>query len=108
MLINPQHWPILSRLLDEALEIPSEARARWLDALPPSDRPYKEELQSLLQHESGSATCELLDILPNLRDAVDHARAAVTVRPLKAGTAVGPYVIEREIGRGGMGAVWLA
>jgi tetratricopeptide (TPR) repeat protein len=30
------------------------------------------------------------------------------MRALKPGAAVGPYVIEREIGSGGMGAVWLA
>jgi len=108
MLINPQHWPILSRLLDEALEMAPEARARWLETLPPCDRPYKEELQSLLRHESGIDSDELLDILPDLRDAVDHARAVVQARPLRSGTAIGPYVIEREIGSGGMGAVWLA
>ena len=108
MLINPQHWPILSRLLDEALEMPPEARARWLEALPPCDQPYKEELESLLRHESGIDSDELLDILPDLRDAVDHARAVVQARPLRSGTAIGPYVIEREIGSGGMGAVWLA
>ena len=71
MLINPQHWPILSRLLDEALELPADAGDRWLVGMP-------------------------------------AAGAAVSARPLKSGTAVGPYVIEREIGSGGMGAVWLA
>jgi serine/threonine-protein kinase len=108
MLINPQHWPVLSRLLDEALELPPEARDRWLEALPPADRPYADELRTLLRHQSTSMTGDFLDILPNLRDAVDNARAAISARPLRPGTAVGPYVIEREIGRGGMGAVWLA
>lgn len=37
MLINPQHWPILSRLLDEALEMPPEGRDCWLEALPSAD-----------------------------------------------------------------------
>ena len=108
MLINPQHWPVLSRLLDEVLDLPPEARERWLHALPPADRPYRGELQALLRHQSTSGPDDLLDILPNLRDALDNARAAVSARPLRAGIAVGPYVIEREIGSGGMGSVWLA
>ena len=108
MLINPQHWPILSRLLDEALELPAEGRDRWLEGLPAADRPYEQELRTLLRHHSSSETGDLLDIFPDLRNAVEGARAAVSARPLKAGTAVGPYVIERELGSGGMGAVWLA
>jgi serine/threonine-protein kinase len=108
MLINPKHWPILSRLLDEALEVPPEARERWLESLKAPDSAYREELRSLLRHGSVNETDDFLDILPSLRDAVDNARAAVSVTPLRPGAAVGPYVVEREIGSGGMGAVWLA
>jgi serine/threonine protein kinase len=108
MLINPKHWPILSRLLDEALDVPPEARERWLESLPAADSAYKEELRTLLRHGSAEETRDFLDILPNLREAVDNARAAVSIPPLRPGTAVGPYVVEREIGSGGMGAVWLA
>jgi serine/threonine protein kinase len=108
MLIDPKQWPMLSRLLDEALEVPPEARERWLESLPPDDVIYQEELRTLLRHSTTSQTREFLDILPNLQEAVEDARAAVRIPILKPGTAVGPYVIEREIGSGGMGAVWLA
>ncbi len=108
MLIDPKHWPTLSRLLDEALEVPPEARERWLDSLPPADLMYKEDLRTLLRHGGGAETRDFLDILPDLKDAVAGARAAVVAIQLRPGTAVGPYVIEREIGSGGMGAVWLA
>jgi eukaryotic-like serine/threonine-protein kinase len=108
MLINPKRWPILSRLLDEALDVPPEARERWLESLSPADSAYKDELRTLLRHGTAAKTHDFLDILPDLKEAVDAARAAVNVTPLKPGTAVGPYVVEREIGSGGMGAVWLA
>ena len=81
MLINPQHWPILSRLLDEALEMPPEARERWLEALPPADRPIRRSCGPCCGTSPRSETGDFLDILPNLRDAVDNARAAVSARP---------------------------
>jgi serine/threonine protein kinase len=108
MRIDPKQWPAISRLLDEALEVPPEGRERWLESLPPSDSPYREDLRTLLRHADVAQTHEFLDILPDLKEAVESARAAVSMRALKPGAAVGPYVIEREIGSGGMGAVWLA
>ena len=82
MLINPKHWPILSRLLDEALEMPAEARERWLESLPAPDSAYKEELRTLLRHGIAAETRDFLDILPNLKDAVDDVRAAVNATPI--------------------------
>jgi len=109
MRIDPKQWPNLSRLLDEALEVPPEARERWLDSLPPADLVFKEDLRTLLRHGTSAAeTRDFMDILPNLQDAVADVRAAVAITALKPGAAVGPYVVEREIGCGGMGAVWLA
>lgn len=108
MRIDPKQWPTLSRLLDEALEMPPEGRARWLESLPPPDMAYREDLRTLLRHADAAHTHELLDILPDLKEAVENVRAAVGITALKPGAAVGPYVIERDIGSGGMGAVWLA
>lgn len=89
--------------------MPPEARERWLNSLSPPDREYEADLRTLLRHHGrGAETQDFLDILPDLKDAMDDARAAVTATPLRPGTLVGPYVIEREIGSGGMGAVWLA
>jgi serine/threonine-protein kinase len=108
MPIDPKQWPILSRLLDEALEVPPEARDRWLESLSTTNSRFRDELRTLLRHGTTAQTREFLDILPNLKEAVDDARAAVSRPVLKPGTAVGPYVIEREVGSGGMGGVWLA
>jgi serine/threonine protein kinase len=108
MPIDPKAWPILSRLLDEALEVPTAGRENWLESLATGDRAYRDELRTLLRHGTTAHTREFLDILPDLKAAVEDARAAVSSPPLRAGTSVGPYVIEREVGSGGMGAVWLA
>jgi serine/threonine-protein kinase len=79
-----------------------------LESLGTSDSIYKEELRTLLRHGTTAHTREFLDIFPDLKEAVEDARAAVINPSLRPGTHVGPYVIEREVGRGGMGAVWLA
>ncbi len=96
MRIDPKQWPTLSRLLDEALDVPPEARQRWLDSLLPPDVVHKEDLRSLLRHADGAQSSESLDILPDLKEAIENARAAVSIAALKPGGAVGPYIIERE------------
>lgn len=107
-LIDAQHWPRLSRLLDEALEMPPAARDGWLDSLPEGESLYRDELRTLLRQSASAETRDFLDIVPNLKAVVEEARAAVRTAPLRPGSVVGPYIIEREIGSGGMGAVWLA
>jgi tetratricopeptide (TPR) repeat protein len=108
MLIDPKQWPILSKLLDEALDVSPEDRDRWLESLPPETAGYKENLRSLLRHAGTAETREFLDVFPNLHEAVADAHAATHGAMLTPGTAVGPYVVEQQIGSGGMGAVWLA
>jgi serine/threonine protein kinase len=108
MLIDPKQWPTVSRLLDQALDLPLEARQQWLESLPAADVAYKEELRNLLRHGVAAETRDFLDVLPNLHRAVEDTREGAHVGTLKPGAAVGPYVIEREIASGGMGAVWLA
>src|ERR1700761_216466 len=108
MLIDPRQWPQLSRLLDEALDLPLEARDQWLESLPATDSSHREELRKLLRHGVAAETHDFLDVLPNLQQAVEDARPAVHASSLRPGMAVGHYVVEREIASGGMGAVWLA
>jgi tetratricopeptide (TPR) repeat protein len=109
VLFDPKQWPALSRLLDEALDLPRESRERWLESLPATDRAFKEDLRNLLRHGAAAETHDFLDVLPNLQPGTGDTRAGgVRAETLKPGATVGPYVIEREIASGGMGAVWLA
>lgn len=107
MRITAEQWPVLSRLLDEALEVPQEARESWLESLGQMDAVLKGELRLFLERHARIETSDFLDTLPNLgvKGAVPDASAPTA---LKAGAAIGPYVIEQEIGRGGMGVVWRA
>jgi hypothetical protein len=47
MQIEPEQWSTLSRLLDEALDIPINGLERWLDSLPPGDAMHRAKLREL-------------------------------------------------------------
>jgi eukaryotic-like serine/threonine-protein kinase len=108
MRISAEQWSVLSRLLDEALEVPQEARECWLESLGQLDAVLKGELRLFLERHARIETSDFLDTLPKLGATEGAAPDASESAALRAGAAIGPYVIEQEIGRGGMGVVWRA
>lgn len=108
MRISAKQWSVLSPLFDEAMELPQESRESWLESVGPLDAGLKRELRALLERHARIETSDFLQTLPKFRPAESDATDAVKSAALLAGTIVGPYVIEQEIGRGGMGVVWRA
>ncbi len=91
----------MSEHLDRALELPDEERLEWLNQLRDREPALAEKLAELLQSRAQPGFSEFLSgpsLIP-----IDVARVATLV-----GRRVGPYVIDAEIGRGGMGSVWRA
>lgn len=87
----------LSRLLDEALDLDPIAGARWLETLPAEAAHLAPELRALLAPRWSGATEMLLQAPPG--------RSAEAWHP---GQRVGPFVLRRPLGAGGMSEVWMA
>ncbi|MDC6167822.1 serine/threonine-protein kinase [Paucibacter sp. XJ19-41] len=98
--ISKSRWPQLSPLLDELLDMEPAARAARLAALRALEPELAADLEDLLARDAELAGNDFL--------ATPALPPTLTAAPLMAGQAIGAYTLEREIGRGGMGSVWLA
>ncbi len=92
----------LSRLLDEALDLEPAQVEAWLAALPEAHRHLLPQLREMLSEHLSPGHAGFMSAGAKL------AGGAVDETVARAEDLVGPYRLIREIGRGGMGAVWLA
>jgi WD40 repeat protein len=93
---DPEHWQRLSCALDEVLELPESQWAGWLARQRAGDGALGLQLEQLL---AGRAQLAAQGFLGHPVMPPDGATA---------GRQFGSYELQRPLGEGGMGAVWLA
>jgi len=94
----PERWQQLEDLFHAMLELPPERRAAALAAACGDDAELRAEVERLL-HADGQASAFVGDAAAGIQ------HIASTVLPESG--HIGPYRIVRELGRGGMGTVFL-
>ena len=94
--VDKERWLRLSPLLDEILDSDEAARGKRLSALRDADTALADDLEAMLARMADMDRDAFLE------------RPALLRETSMAGQTVGAYTIERELGQGGMGSVWLA
>jgi eukaryotic-like serine/threonine-protein kinase len=96
--IDGANWETVSALLDELLDLDDAQRAARLSRLRRENPALGEQVAELLGHHEAARLEQFLD------GAVADSLGIADL----AGRTFGGYTLERPLGHGGMGSVWLA
>lgn len=99
--MTPERWQEIDRIFAQALELEPSSRAAYLEAACAGDADLRRQVESLLTHD----TDESLVGPPSLEEATVLLSRSLTD---PAPRFIGRYKIERSLGIGGMGQVFLA
>jgi serine/threonine protein kinase len=94
-------WDEADRLFDEALELPPDARERWLAERCAGQPALRQQVEALLRADA--AASDFLEVTGRRLADLPAAPAEPD-----SGPEIGPYRVVRELARGGMGVVYLA
>jgi len=98
--MNPERWQKVKSILAEVLEQESsEERTSLIGRSCGDDPELLEEIESLMAET---------DAVDPLEECAENATALASEDASDVGRRVGAYLVTREIGRGGMGTVYLA
>lgn len=102
-LVTPERWKEIEAIFEQAREVPANQRESLLERTCNGDRELRQEVESLLESHASVGTFIDQPSLFISEEELNEAEGSVAT-----GHLIGAYRILREIGRGGMGAVYLA
>ncbi|MFN0124900.1 MAG: protein kinase domain-containing protein [Blastocatellia bacterium] len=107
--MTPDRWQKIEALFNAALERAEPERAAFLDAECGADSGMRAQVERLLRaDEMAGSFIEAGAPVPWETQPMPDDQAQRAAGDSMIGHDIGPWRIEREIGRGGMGAVYLA
>jgi serine/threonine protein kinase len=99
-----ERWSRIKTVVQDAIPMDPSARAAFLAEACSGDHDLEDEVRSLLAaHDEAGSFIERAAAVPQ-----DVPAAGAPISGVEAGHRLGPYLLIRELGRGGMGVVYLA
>ena len=111
--MSPEHWQLVEEIFGQALDLAPDERVAFLDEACRGNHALREQVEFLLKCDEEAGTF-IAEPAFDVRAAVPAAAGAglagapELTGDFMVGRRIGQYRIIREIGQGGMGAVYLA